>query len=448
MGDGRDTQRSAAGGVASEIVTGTFSPDSILGKRTLTGDPNSPTGNEYIDHHPLCTRTVSTDCFLDRESRTAMIEDYKRHVSDAHNAYERALLSIRIDQLVKKDDDLPWFITLVLEVASAEIVRTLTRTLTAVKADQLTKLTAAGKLGADAAREATAGASAAYVSLSLVSDGQLTAMCKGAFDVGKKSALVGLKSEFDREEHDDRSATLSYLDKLSAVAELAFEELAAKPPGEATDAQLLVLWKAFQPPAHGQEVYKVLLEDKIARYMKSGIRDIGRSPETVTVCNDSDCIAKETESVMRDTVVVRVKFKSGYADRFAYAKKEWGYRVSNTLPQERMPETELPMDQDRFHGSQIPVDARLQMQPSFDRFIEPEFADAAIERHLQVWGKPPETIETDDSSWVWDKDRAQKAKENKAKEPGPFGIPRLQLPSQPDAIVEIPDELRLKGSQP
>jgi hypothetical protein len=224
MGDGREKQKSDAG-IASDVVAGTFSPSSVVGTRTLTGDLGSPTGDEYIDHHALCTRTVREDCFLEAETRTALIEDYKRLVSDAHGAYQRALLSIRIDELVKKDEDLPWFVSLVLDVASAEILGGLTRTLKRLKAEQLAELTETATLRSpDAVRKATALASATYIGLSMLSDERLAALTKTAFDTGKKSVTADIKSAYGGTQRDDRRAKLSYVDKLSAVATLAFEE--------------------------------------------------------------------------------------------------------------------------------------------------------------------------------------------------------------------------------
>jgi hypothetical protein len=165
--------------------------------------------------------------------------------------------------------------------------------------------------------------------------------------------------------------------------------------------------------------------------MSSGIRDIGRT--SVGFGHGSSNIPG-----MRDMIVVRVRFKSGYPDMFAFANKERTYDTTNTLPQERAPETDLPIDETKFHGMHIPDDARIQIGPAFEHFIDAEFVDAAIERHLEVWGTAPETIVADDSNWVWDKQRSQQAKENKAREPGPFGIPKMHLPSSAELRNSAP----------
>lgn len=81
------------------------------------------------------------------------------------------------------------------------------------------------------------------------------------------------------------------------------------------------------------------------------------------------------------------------------------------------------------------------------RFIDDEFVSVAIERHLQIYGKAPDTIEADDSGWGWDNERSQRAKENK-RHKSAFGVRRLDLrdvPSSPAAPVAIPDELVLKN---
>jgi len=248
MGDGRDPQAQRSGATGADIVSGAFAPGDVAGKRTLTGDQDSPSGDTYIDHHAFCERNVGHDCFMNPESRTALIVDYKDLVVEAHDAYQRALLEIRMDELVKKDDDLPWFVTLMLDVVSAELLGGLTRTLKLLKAETLAALTSAASLGADAARQATTQVSTAYVALSMLSDEQLSAMTKASFDAGKKAAVSGIKSMANAGKSDAKQEKLSYIAQLSNAATMAFEQLRTKPPAQATDAQLLVLYQSFKPP--------------------------------------------------------------------------------------------------------------------------------------------------------------------------------------------------------
>jgi hypothetical protein len=119
----------------------------------------------------------------------------------------------------------------------------------------------------------------------------------------------------------------------------------------------------------------------------------------------------------------------------------------SSAPWERSDDEEqLPLDQTKWHEREIPLAGRRNARPEFLKFIDDEFVSVALERQLQMWGKAPDSVEVDDSTWIWDKERARKAKENKAKEPGPFGMPRLQLHDLPrsEPPIAIPDELMLK----
>lgn len=157
MGDGRDTQKRASDGVASEIVSGTFSAARVVGQRTLTGDLDSPSGDEYIDHHAQCAGRGGQDCFLSSDQRAKLIEDYKIRVAIALDAYQRALDQIRVDKLLARDKTaIPWVATLLLEVAGAKALSGLISALRMLKSEQLSDLGRIVNLDADAARRTTA----------------------------------------------------------------------------------------------------------------------------------------------------------------------------------------------------------------------------------------------------------------------------------------------------
>lgn len=153
-------------------------------------------------------------------------------------------------------------------------------------------------------------------------------------------------------------AALSYVARLEAMATSAFEELRLKPPGMASDAQLLVLWNGFDPNNHTSEIYKTELEAKIARYEESGVKDIGRAEGYVLAPSRGDAVLDaihhgEGTFWNRDTVVVRVRFLSGRPDKFAYAARDWSDAfLANGLTPQDQPSHQLdeglPVDQDRW----------------------------------------------------------------------------------------------------
>src|SRR4029079_1256111 len=122
-------------------------------------------------------RAGQPGCFLDDDQRVALIAEFQSNTALANHNYCQALLMLRMETIVEKEDDLSWLGTLLLDVVGMHV---LAAALTALKNRQ----TLLQELGAQ--REvALTGARAMLVR---VTPAQIDAVAKLGFDQGKKGA--------------------------------------------------------------------------------------------------------------------------------------------------------------------------------------------------------------------------------------------------------------------
>jgi len=194
-------------------------------------------------------RPEKPGCFLPDDKRARLLMSFTRRVTVAQTNYKLALEQMRVDELLKKDDDVNWVLGLILDVASAYLGNTTTKALTKVDAKS------------------------AY--FSKVSDGLIQAAVKTGFDKAKGGIKSEAKDAHNREAQSKKAASLSYINQLEASCDVAFETFTSTVAAGANDAQLTVLWEGFAPEYHSVDIYKTELTKKLDRYMESGVPNIG-----------------------------------------------------------------------------------------------------------------------------------------------------------------------------
>lgn len=121
-------------------ITDTWNQGVAPGKRTLTGDPNRPTGDAYMDGQAACD-TKRPDCFLTDTQRSRIIGTYQDRVNAAFTAFVDALSAIGVEKLMEKgDSDLPWMMSLLFDCIGAHALSTLTSALTALRNAEVSNL--------------------------------------------------------------------------------------------------------------------------------------------------------------------------------------------------------------------------------------------------------------------------------------------------------------------
>ena len=81
-------------------------------------------GVHFLDHGAVCDGKDenTTGCFLRDGQRLRLINDFMILVVNAMGNYKDALTDLRIEELLKEDDDLHWVVSLALDVAGAHFL--------------------------------------------------------------------------------------------------------------------------------------------------------------------------------------------------------------------------------------------------------------------------------------------------------------------------------------
>jgi len=236
-------------------------------------------GVHFLDHGAVCDGKDenTTGCFLRDGQRLRLINDFMILVVNAMGNYKDALTDLRIEELLKEDDDLHWVVSLALDVAGAHFLGVAAKALKRVKAGGLAKLTEAGL---DAARRGEVSDrswnSRAETLLAAVTDKGIDGYTKTGFDAGKKHISKGVQSALHADDSTDKGNTLAFIAQLKNSCDAGFMAFARHATGSATDAELVVLWEGMQVQHHTPDAYKAELQEKLARYKQSGVTDIGR----------------------------------------------------------------------------------------------------------------------------------------------------------------------------
>jgi len=339
-------------------------------------------GDQHIDHGAVCDgKDDSTaGCFLADEQRERLIDKFERRVIVAQMNYKFALADLRVDELMKKDDDLHWVVSLALDVAGAHILGV------AVKALKNAKASGLADLG-DMALRAMAGdggLSRGENLLASITDKNIDSVTKTGFDLGKKKLSKGVQSAFNVDDASDKATSLSFIEQLQNSCDAGFAAFSDHATGYANDAELVVLFEGMVDSNHSQGAYKAELSEKLARYKKSGVTDIGhkyaRDRETDT-------------SVYRDTRVIWIKNTPQHGKTLYYQSQDGYSDPSVSRPGD--PGTEWMPDYPkgpRAFGPRAPRET-----PQLGRRVPEELIEAALARSEQIWGAP-ETIDPN-STW-------------------------------------------------
>lgn len=365
MGAFNDGKRS--GVTAGDLTT---APD--LGKVTpgWTNAPrNAEVGSQWIDHDAVCAGKdqKTAGCFLEDAQRQRLIIDFKDRVQTARNNYKDALISLRVDELMKKDDDLHWVVSLALDVAGAHVLGM------AVKALQAAKAAGVAKRGAETLMAA-------------ISDKKLESYTKSGFDIAKKKLSKGVQEALNVDEATDKTNSLSFIAQLHNNCDIGFTTFADRALGSAPDAELVVLWEGMNNSNHTPAAYTAELGAKLARYKKSGVPDIGRE-----LTHDSDM---GYTNVRRDTRVVWVKNTPGAGQTLYYQWQEGDLTPGAFQPGDPGTDWAFPDEakSPRAFGPRSPRESA-----KLGRRVPAEFVETAIARSEQQWG----TTETIDPGGEW-----------------------------------------------
>jgi len=273
--DGK-TPGHSSGVTAADLASGDVSMI-VPGKKNLV--QTYDTGSQYADAGPKCDgKDESTPgCFLSDKRRSRLIEIILDEIQTAQTNYKLALIRLEIGKLIEKEDDLPWVIGLALDIASAHLSSMASKALNRLKVKSISK---AENAALDAARrdgfdddtldQKTADA------LLKVTDKTVEITVKAGFDAAKKQTPKAVKAITHDADRTEKAAALSYIDQLKESCDVAFQTFKENAVTQADDAQLVVFYQGMHPRYHSIGQYEAALSEKLARYNKAGVGDIGQ----------------------------------------------------------------------------------------------------------------------------------------------------------------------------
>ena len=406
MGNGRAAQKDAATSIAAAQAKADAT--STPGKATLVGDAG-------IDSEGMgpCLQRGTAGCFLTPGARRMLITDMQSRMDSAQNAYRDALNDCRLAQVLKKTDELPWYCTILLGAASSLFESAVSAGLKALRGSKEAAADALANASGSAAKrvsEMTPSEISKTVTLhsevSLLSEKQIDALIATSVEVTKEkstAALTGVVST-DSKETQEKNSALAYIDYLRDQCAAVFQEVREGPPGRATDAELLALWRSFDKDLHRTAMYRAQVDEAIEHYLNSNVSKMGRSREWDDEHRDFLGNAKRVEREIR---VAWLETK-GAGRRLVYMDRvfdDWYLERQDRGDHSVQRSTAYDADENRLSLSQQSswtidgVSRQRADKPLRDdrvlNFVEQEFVEMALKKQDKIWLEPPATFVED-----------------------------------------------------
>ncbi|HEY4266714.1 MAG TPA: hypothetical protein VGM94_00850 [Galbitalea sp.] len=422
MTRGTDTKTSPT----SIVQSGPASSGPDPGKRSGTQGPNY-TGSAYADHGALCESQPGADgCFLPAKVRDKYIPEITQRIAAVGETYQRACDVVRLERLMTPSTQPSFVVGLLFDIVVGKWTGGIVEHFAALRAAAFQtanalelEVTGVMKLEAATLNAKLATAVAKVKPLAVQSAGSTTT-----------------------------SAAQSFISALKLSAAIGFQTLRESVPATATDAELIGIHEAFDVQYHSQDSYQVAISEKIERYLKSGVTNIGRQSDTsrqgVSTKEDADPYAAV------DTRVAWARFTSGYPTRLVYehaSSRDIGGKGAAKFG---------GADTQHAGATKAGLPGETVDAEAGAHFVPQEFVEVALQRHIAQWGGDPGFVDIDDSAWYWEPARAAAAHQRKRQEQK-SSIPVVQSPNMTrldlkpgmtDEPIVIPDAFKLKDGMP
>ena len=288
---------------------------------------------------------------------------YQDNVLAAQSAFNTALGQVWAENLVKKDEQPSVLLTFLIEAIAAQAIVGLGAAWTLFSRGKPQDVLSVLR-GEDISEPGSI-----ITAIRGIGDGPATTAIRAAVNTGRRAALAGLPDV-----SKDKRDTAEYLNVLGDKSAVAFEHQRLDPLNiPVSDGDLMLLCISYRAEmGHTISAYKEALVSKISRFKASEASKIGRS-------------RRDDLFNARDSKVVWVNH-SKRGKRLHY----------HTLDHVGKGTANIPMDVDMRADTKVsPTQTRtadFQIGPPVER----EFEETAIEKHLQEWKAPPETLDVDD----------------------------------------------------
>lgn len=344
---------------------------------------SSKVGNPWIDRGAVCDGQPAgtAGCLYEDNQRLRLIMLIQHRITAAATNLKIAAQDLRIAELMKKEDDLPWVLSLALDLAGAHIAVTVGQTLKALRAAGAARLSELSlHAGLRGEYSSTSWTSRAEHALGFINDKAIDGAIHNGFEIGKKPVQSGLTSDLNADDVTAQQAAVSFLDELRDTSDVAFGAFAQQAFSIGSDVELLAIYEGMDPAFHKVGVYKAALSAKLKRFEASGVRQIGRQGAIQGAAGGT---------IARHTRVVLVRDWQGNTTPW-YQTQDGAPTLSSTAHCD-------PNATAGFHSVGF-ADAACSFGPTWAREMKlsapvpMEFRAIAVARSEQIWGAT-QTIE-------------------------------------------------------
>lgn len=355
-----------------------------------------PTGFDYIDSggQGLCAPGAAgaggAGCFLSKDQRTALNSQALFQVELVAGNYASALVQLKLETLIKKVDELPWYTSLLLG-AAITVVESLVPVGIAAFAAAGVVESAIAEAGVQLAKTEL---TAAEKEMKTLAAAQVSSTIKSAATLGKTAAIKSFTSASSdqTQQANAKVQAMSYADTLSTNGNMMWLKI-GHDIGSVDDATALGILKSMDPITMSAAQFHEQLSAQLARYAKSDISKLGREVDY----ENGKKVEKETRvgrlipfhGPARLVYMDRV-FDGWYRDvatRNAEKTERSGVyddpRNAFSLSQEA--DWKIDGKKQRRHEEPLRPDKILN-------YVEPEFEELAVQKQKDVWLTDVETF--------------------------------------------------------
>jgi hypothetical protein len=356
------------------------------------------TGSDYVDSASSACSPGDASCFLETSQRERLVSAFQQRTLVAQMNYIAALGQIRVDELLKQDDDLSWVVSLIFNAVFIGAGTALTAALVAFRNTKMienalseAEIKAVGAAsnvrkslhgelnnigGAVEDHSIATGVAKGFHGLS---DASVGLIVKQAVDTGKTQVTTAAKGYQNANATSDKAHKLDYITFLQAQSATVFESVRENTPAHLKDDELLALFQAYAGVNHSIPKYIELLTDQIEIYKKSFVTRMGySSPKGMIDRHAGEGMGDRPEKKVVRCVWVIETNKPG--------------KKVDTVPAPKLMYQTFMIHVEKGEDHYVPFGDMNYHE------VEHALTDVAIARHTQVWGTPPEALVIDASA--------------------------------------------------
>ncbi|MEO9153998.1 MAG: hypothetical protein ABI591_00230 [Kofleriaceae bacterium] len=320
-------------------------------------------------------------------------------VNAALSSYLAALLDMKMEIQIRKEDELPIWVALAEAAGFAVVGFAIGRAVAATRI--------AGHAIQELASEGIeADRKEVEVRILGVKAETIEALIEKGVDKGKERLAEDVGKAVGEEKVQQKGAEISYIDRLASSAMMTFQLIREGRLDSASDEQLIAMFDAFHGSRHTMGIYEAMLKQHVAVYMGSHAKSIGHRIELGWGSEGISSSGARKE--MRVAWVV-----NGRASQLVYMEKTFvpvrDPGLENEQPMTPGPAYDAPAnalgmeEQGTWKDNLSHKDVQHKqegVEPEFLGPVESELQEAALVAHEKRWLQPPQRLMKGPYGWI------------------------------------------------